>query len=87
MKKYDLVIENAAILTMDANETIIKNGVIGVKDGVISLLEEQTPDFCCRAEKRIDAQGMLALPGFVNTHFHCFQSLLKGLGADKPLID
>ena len=86
MKKYDFVIENAAILTMDANETIIKNGVIGVKDGVISLLEEQTPDFCCRAEKRIDAQGMLALPGFVNTHVHCFQSLLKGLGADKPLI-
>ena len=85
MKDYDLVIENAAILTMDADGTIIKNGVIGVKDGVISLLEEQTPDFCCRAEKRIDAQGMLALPGFVNTHVHCFQSLLKAIGSAEAM--
>lgn len=28
----------------------------------------------------------MALPGFINTHTHCFQSLLKGLGADLPLI-
>ena len=86
MKNYDLVIENASILTLDDNMTFIKNGIIGVKDGVISLLEEQAPEICCQAENRIDAQGMLALPGFVNTHVHCFQSLLKGLGADKPLI-
>ena len=47
MKDYDLVIENAAILTMDENKTIIDNGVIGVKNGVISLLEKQTPESCC----------------------------------------
>ena len=86
MKDFDLVIENAAILTMDANETIIKNGTIGVKNGIITLVEKQTSDVCCHAGKRIDAQGMIALPGFVNTHVHCFQSLLKGLGADLPLI-
>ena len=39
MKAYDLVIENAAIYTMDANKTMIENGIIGVKDGTISLLE------------------------------------------------
>ena len=87
MKNYDLVIENAAILTMDPRETVIENGVIGVMNGTISLLEKQTADFCCQARERIDARGMTALPGFVNTHVHCFQSLLKGLGADRPLID
>ncbi len=86
MKAYDLVIENAAIYTMDANKTMIENGIIGVKDGTISLLEKQSEDFGCQAEKRIDARGMTAFPGFVNTHVHCFQSLLKGLGADRPLI-
>ena len=86
MKVYDLVIENAAILTMDVNGTIIENGIIGVENGKISLLEKQTADIRCQAKKRIDAQGMIALPGFVNTHVHCFQSLLKGLGADRPLI-
>ncbi|MBO5999448.1 MAG: amidohydrolase [Lachnospiraceae bacterium] len=86
MKEYDLVIENAAILTMDAAGTFIENGIIGVTDGTISLLDKQTADLRCPAKERIDAKGMLALPGFVNTHVHCFQSLLKGLGADLPLI-
>ncbi|MBQ6400815.1 MAG: amidohydrolase family protein [Firmicutes bacterium] len=38
------------------------------------------------ADQIIDGQGMVALPGFVDTHVHCLQSLLKGLGADLPLI-
>ena len=86
MEVFDLVIENAAIITMDAEKTIIENGIIGITDGAISLLEKQTPDLCFQAKKRIDARGMTAFPGFVNTHVHCFQSLLKGLGADRPLI-
>ena len=87
MNNYDLVIENATILTVDSNGTTIEDGVIGVTNGVITFLDKQTPDFSCQAKKRIDARGMTALPGFVNTHVHCFQSLLKGLGADLPLID
>lgn len=86
MRVYELVIENAAILTMNANKTFIENGTIGIINGTIALLEKQTSDFCCRAKKRIDARGKIAFPGFVNTHVHCFQSLLKGLGADLPLI-
>ena len=86
MKDYDLLIENAAVLTMDAEDTVIEDGMIGIKNGVISLLEKQSPGVCCQADEHIDAKGMLAFPGFINTHVHCFQSLLKGLGADLPLI-
>lgn len=86
MKTYDLIIENAAIITADADHTILTNGMIGIKNGMITLLEEQTPESSYQAEECIDARGMIALPGFVNTHVHCFQSLLKGLGADLPLI-
>ena len=87
MKNYDLVIENATIVTMDADETVIENGIIGIRNGTIVFLEKQTSEFSCQAKKRIDARGMTAFPGFVNTHVHCFQSLLKGLGADRPLIN
>ena len=47
---------------------------------------KQRPETCYKADAVIDIRGMTALPGFINTHVHCFQSLLKGLGADKPLI-
>ena len=86
MKNYDLVIENVNVLTMDADDNVIVDGVIGIKDGVISFLGKPDAGTPLPAEDRIDACGMTALPGFVNTHVHCFQSLLKGLGADMPLI-
>lgn len=92
MHTYDLLIKGAAILTMNAGNLLLEDGVIGVNDGAITLLEArrpletQRPDDCHRARTVIDARGMVALPGFVNTHVHCFQSLLKGLGADLPLI-
>lgn len=86
MKTYDLLVEHARAITMDAGGTTVDDCVIGVEGGAITLLEEWRPDAALQARERIDARGMLALPGFVNTHVHCFQSLLKGLGADLPLI-
>lgn len=87
MKTYDLLVEHAKALTMDAAGTIVDDCVIGVENGAITLLEKWRPGVPHQTRERIDAHGMLALPGFVNTHTHCFQSLLKGLGADLPLIE
>ena len=86
MKTYDLLIEHARALTMDAEGAVVDDCVIGIENGAITLLEKWCPDAPRQARERIDARGMLAFPGFVNTHVHCFQSLLKGLGADQPLI-
>ena len=86
MNTFDTVIEHVRILTMDADNTAIDDGVIGIEKGSIAMLGKQEADFCCRADETIDGRGLVALPGFVNTHVHCFQSLLKGLGADLPLI-
>lgn len=44
MKTYDLVIENVTILTMDDAGTVIRDGIIGIENGSISLLGEQTSD-------------------------------------------
>jgi len=37
--------------------------------------------------KTIDAAGKFLFPGFVTTHTHLFQTMLKGLGRDKKLFD
>ena len=85
-REFDLLVEGATVVTMDAQDTTIDDCVIGVTNGSITLLEKRRPDASYLANEVIDARGMVALPGFVNTHTHCFQSLLKGLGADLPLI-
>jgi len=55
--------------------------------GAVALLEGHKAEASHQAGEAIDAHGMVAYPGFVDTHVHIFQSLLKGLGADLPLID
>ncbi len=35
----------------------------------------------------LDAGGWVAFPGLVNTHTHLYQTLLKGLGDDLPLME
>ena len=86
IKPYDLLIHNCAILPSFEDGALIKDGVIGIRDGVITLLKSADSEFIYPTKEKLDAEGMLAIPGFVNTHVHCFQSLLKGLGADLPLI-
>jgi 5-methylthioadenosine/S-adenosylhomocysteine deaminase len=46
---------------------IIRDGVVVFEDGRISFVGEKYPG---RVDKRIDAQGCLISPGFIDTHFH-----------------
>ena len=37
--------------------------------------------------KVIDAKGKAVFPGFIDSHMHMFQTIVKGLGRDKTLLD
>ena len=81
MKTYDLIIQGVTALAMDEGNTTIDDCVIGIEQGAITLLEKAQPDAQYQAREHIDARGMLALPGFVDTHTHCFQSRKWHLGS------
>ena len=49
-----------------------------VRDGVIAAIGTLQPQ---PGERVIDASGCVIYPGWVNTHHHLFQSLLKGIPA------
>ena len=51
---------------------------IRVRDGRIAALGTLAPE---AGERVIDASGCVIYPGWVNTHHHLFQSLLKGIPA------
>lgn len=71
----------------DKRETI-KDGIVGICDDRISLVSSRKKaQYSLTADTVIDAKGKLLLPGFVNLHSHLQESLMKGLGDDRVLLD
>ena len=86
MHPFNLVIQNGTILTLDKEDTIIRNGWIGIKEDVIAHVGNTCRDIPA-ADQTIDAKGGLILPGLVNGHTHAAMSLFRGLADDLPLMD
>ncbi|MBI9104202.1 MAG: amidohydrolase [Spirochaetales bacterium] len=88
MKKIDLLIKNACIITMNAGRRILYDASVAVLGNlIIEVGPSAEIDVHYDPEKIIDAHGKYLFPGFVTTHTHLFQTLLKGLGRDKPLLE
>ncbi len=76
-----LLIKNADLLvTMDDTGRRIAGGGLFIKDNIIRHVGP-TDTLPPRADKVIDAQGMVVLPGLVNTHHHLYQSLTRAVPA------
>jgi len=84
----DLLVHGAAHLWTGERGAAMRHAGgtdLRVRGGVITAIGTLTPE---PAERVIDASGCVLYPGWVNTHHHLFQSLLKGIpaGIDLPLV-
>lgn len=77
-----LLIENGVVITMDADRRLFERGHVLVEDGRITAIGAGTADGMADAE-RIDARGMVVMPGLIDTHAHAGHMLTKGLGGDS----
>ena len=59
-------------------------GALRIRDGLIAEMGTLAPE---PGETVLDAAGCVVCPGFVNTHHHLFQTVLKAVpaGLDLPL--
>lgn len=82
-----LVIKDATIITIDANNRIFEGSVL-IDQGKIVAVE---PSKSSRLEPGsagvINGSGRVLLPGFVQTHIHLCQTLFRGSADDLALID
>ncbi|RJP84931.1 MAG: amidohydrolase [Desulfobacteraceae bacterium] len=86
--KFDLVIHNAVIVTVNPDFDIIKNGTVCIKDGVIHSVRQGGKDKApCPSCEYIDAAGGIVMPGLVNAHTHLPMSLFRGLADDLALSE
>ena len=86
MQKFDIIIKNGKIVTMDAENSIVEFGFLCIEGDTISHIGENSEN-AFKASKTIDAKGGLVLPGLVNGHTHAAMSLFRGLADDLPLME
>ena len=75
------VIRNAYVMTMDPELGDLKRTDIHVRGtGIVAI----GPDIKVRDAEVVDAGGMVVMPGIVDTHWHMWNSLLRGLVGNTP---
>ncbi len=84
-----ILIENGAVVTVNNTDEVFSTGYVFIEaDRIAAVGAGQPPaELRQRAGTIIDATLMAVMPGMVNAHTHLFQTFLRGLADDKPLLD
>lgn len=86
IERPPILIAGGTVVTMDAERRVLDDGAVLVRDGRIAAVGPRAEVAAVAGGAQVvDAADGLVLPGFVNTHTHLFQTLLKGPGDDRPL--
>lgn len=85
----ELLLKNAIIVTVNKEREILYHGAMVVDKGRIVEVgkEEEIVKKYPDCSREMDCEGKIIFPGFINTHNHLFQTLLKGLGDDMVLSE
>ena len=86
MSAADLLITGGTVLTVDEPGTVVPEGAVAVRDGVIVAVGPAA-EVAGRYEAAevLDVRGCLVMPGLVNTHAHLAMNLFRGEADDVSL--
>lgn len=89
MPAADLRIFGRAVVTMDAQRTVIRDGAVAVVGSEIAAVGDRAEiERSWTADRDIDLPDGIVIPGLVNSHTHSLQTLLRGgIGAGRELYD
>jgi cytosine/adenosine deaminase-related metal-dependent hydrolase/ribose/xylose/arabinose/galactoside ABC-type transport system permease subunit len=76
------LIKGGTVLTLDAAIGDFATGDVLIEDDRIVAVG---PNLEAADVEVIDAAGMIVMPGFVDTHRHIWEGLLRNIGTDVPL--
>ncbi|MDB5600624.1 MAG: amidohydrolase [Xanthobacteraceae bacterium] len=75
------LIRNAHVMTMEPGTGDIAGGDVHVRDGAIVAVGKNLD---APGATVIDGDGMIVLPGLVETHWHMWNTLLRSMSGEKP---
>ena len=79
-------IEKADIITNNESKDVLKDGVLHIDGETIVYVgnADSEPEFS--ADREINAQGNLIMPGFFNTHTHVPMNMFRSYADDLDLM-
>ncbi|RWC00358.1 MAG: hypothetical protein EOQ57_17360 [Mesorhizobium sp.] len=84
-QRCDLIVHNATILTVDADDHVVESGALAVRDGRIVALGRQEKIFASyTSDQLFDAAGGAVHPGFIDAHVHVSQYTARSV---LPLME
>lgn len=82
------LIENGTIVTINDSQDVYAPGYVLIEDDrIVAVGAGEAPTSLRKADTIIDASLMAVMPGMINAHTHLFQSFIRGLADDKPLLE
>jgi 5-methylthioadenosine/S-adenosylhomocysteine deaminase len=76
----EFIIRGAYVMTMDSALGDVPGGDVHVKDGTIVAVGK---GLRAPSADTVDGERMIALPGLVETHWHMWNTLLRGFWGDR----
>ncbi|MGT2466504.1 amidohydrolase family protein [Mesorhizobium atlanticum] len=81
----DLILHNARILTVDANDRVVAGGAIAVRNGrIAALCAKERILATYSSDELFDAKGGVVHPGFIDAHVHVSQYTARSV---LPLME
>jgi len=85
-----LLIHHADMLvTMDADRRELRDGALFVENNVIAWVGRSADlpgELVSRADRTLNAQGKIVLPGLINTHHHFYQTLTRAMPGAQDVV-
>ncbi len=79
--RANVIIRNAYVMTMDKDVGDLKDADLHVREGAIVAIGQKLN---APGATVIDGRGMIVLPGLIETHWHMWNTLLRGMSGEKP---
>ena len=78
-----ILIQNGCVITVDRQVGDFARADVLIEGGKIAAVQPGIAAADCEV---IDASGMIVLPGFVDTHRHVWEALIRNVGANWSLV-
>lgn len=83
----DSIVEGEYVVTVDEDNSIIEQGAVAIKDGLIVSVGTQQQIYAeFDSIEILPGDDRILLPGLINGHSHMAMTLLRGLADDLDLM-